>query len=358
MSDNLRLSASNLVRAISYLPRDRRYHYIHPSTKTIIEIQVVDLPDGPISIKRWNPANQKGYAAAKVESISTEMIARVANAFIPNQPLNLDRLLAASYNTRSAFEALLAHTPEFYYCYPGRLDSYSGKVKKGHKHLIWLPNQPHEQGHMQEIETDVVITETLLEARYDALEIPDNILNGEIDIEHVRQHARIQIALILIGEQLSFRTWVASNDRGITYNNQPLAELKSVVDSLESEPTLAMFPQAIKRGRLIDCIWFDNRKYMPAVIEIEHSTGVTSGLTRMKGFYDELPDINTRFVIVASDDDRRKVVAQANLPQFRELDTRFLSYSAVEEWYALFQRRNFIGVTRDFIDSYLEPVVE
>ena len=55
---------------------------------------------------------------------------------------------------------------------------------------------------------------------------------------------------------------------------------------------------------------------MPAVMEVEHSTGVTSGLSRMKNFKDKFPPFPTRYVIVAPDEDRDKVVKEANKPQF------------------------------------------
>lgn len=42
---------------------------------------------------------------------------------------------------------------------------------------------------------------------------------------------------------------------------------------------------------------------------------------------------------------------------FRELDTRFFPYSAVEELYTICQRRKLRGVTEDFLDCYMEPMV-
>ncbi|MCG8578274.1 MAG: hypothetical protein MI866_00055, partial [Bacteroidales bacterium] len=115
--------------------------------------------------------------------------------------------------------------------------------------------------------------------------------------------------------------------------------------------------EAIKAALLIDCIWFKNGRLMPAVMEIEHSTGVTSGLTRMKNFYDRFPPFPTRYVIVAPDEDRNKVVQEANKPQFSDLETKFFPYSAVEELYALCQKRKLKGVTEEFLDCYMETIV-
>ena len=95
---------------------------------------------------------------------------------------------------------------------------------------------------------------------------------------------------------------------------------------------------------------------MPAVMEVEHTTGVTSGLTRMKGLQDAMPALNTRYVIVAPDNDREKVIAEANRPQFRSLDARYFAYSSVEELYYICTHRNLHGVTQEFLDCYMEKV--
>lgn len=97
---------------------------------------------------------------------------------------------------------------------------------------------------------------------------------------------------------------------------------------------------------------------MPAVMEIEHSTGVTSGLTRMRGLYDVLPSFPTRYVVVAADEDRDKVLRETNRPQFRPLNARFFPYSAVEELYYLCEKREIRGVTEQFLDCFMESTLE
>jgi type II restriction enzyme len=349
----MKLTASNIVSAIGQLPRDRTYQYINPRTRNQIEIVHVTYPEGPIAIKRYNPAQGETSSGAREESISTQMIWRIANAFSPNQPINFDRVLGASYNTRSVLETLLAHTPQFYYCYPGRIEiiSSSSQIKGGHKHLIWTPDQPHELGVVGQTNTEIVISEVPnVEIVYDALTVPDDLLAGELDIDIQRRHAQIQIALISIGQQLGYKTWIAQNDKGIIYNNRRLGEMDGVIPSLQSSGTvISAFTDALRAALLIDCIWFKNARLMPAVIEIEHSTGVTSGLTRMKGLQDLLPPFPTRYVVVAPDEDRDKVVREANRSQFRSLNARFFPYSSVEELYALCQRRKIRGVDEESI---------
>lgn len=105
-----RITGYNLVAAINQLPKNQDYNYINPSTRGLIRIVDVVLPEGPITIRRWTPAKGQSFDMVKNETISSEMIWRVANAFFEGPPINIDRVLAGSYNTRSVFESLIAHT--------------------------------------------------------------------------------------------------------------------------------------------------------------------------------------------------------------------------------------------------------
>ncbi len=356
-----KLTAYNLVRAISQLPKNVNYNYINPKTKGLIYIDNVLLPAGPIQIRRWNPSKGETYQKAKVESISSEMIWRVANAINVGDPINLDRILGGSYNTRSVLESLIALTPEFFYCYPGRIKDIDGhsSIKHGHKHLVWLPNEPHQAGVLTEKKMEnMAISEIPLKSvPYDNLILPENmVIGGDMNIEAIRRHTQIQIALYLIGLQLGYRTWIAQNDKGIVYKDKPLIEQQGIIPVLGNENIISAFPGAETSAKYIDCIWFQNGKFMPAVMEVEHTTGITSGLTRMKGLQDTMPSFKTRYVIVAPDDDREKVVEEANRSQFKSLDARFFPYSAVEELYYICTHRNLHGVEPEFLDCYMEKV--
>ncbi|WP_295649399.1 hypothetical protein [uncultured Mucilaginibacter sp.] len=355
-----KLTASNLVAFINQLDKKSAFNYLNPKNKGLIQIKTIDSAEGPIKFIRWNPTKGETSANRKVESISTEMIWRIANAPTPNHPVNIDRILGASYNTRSVFEALLANTSQFNFCYPGRIESMNGvsKVKNGHKHIVWSPENPHTNGVTNKVNTNIVISEVpTLEAVYDSLVLPEPKSLSKFNIALDRRHAQIQVALYFIGHQLNFRTWIAQNDKGIQYQNKKIGEFDGVISSLRDEKLMSAYEDAIKAALLIDCIWFKNGKLMPAVMEVEHSTGVTSGLSRMKNFKDKFPPFPTRYVIVAPDEDRSKVIHEANKPQFHDLKTLFFPYSAVEELYALCQKRKIRGVTEDFLDCYMEPVL-
>lgn len=353
----MRITASNLVTAISRLSKDCSYDYISTSTKTKIQILDVVRPQGPIYINRYNPSKGEGFGDGKTVSISSQMIWRIANATKPGCPINFDRILGGSYNTRSAFEALLAHTSEFYYSYPGRIEIVSSTtdIKKGHKHLIWMPDGPHQNGVIEEIESEMVISEIpSTEAIYDALVLSEDNVEHGIDIELRRRHAQIQFAIYTIGRQLGSKVWIAQNDKSIEYRGEKIGEMDGVIGSLRDIKLLEAFEEAQRAAVFIDAIWFKNGKIMPAVFEIEHSTGVTSGLSRMKNFQDSLPQFSTRYVIVAPDENRDKVYKEANKKQFQDLNPSFFPYSSVEELYSLCQRRKIQGVTDEFLDCFME----
>ena len=356
----MRVTAQNIVRAINQLPRDREYQYVNPRNSGRIIIHNVYEPEGPIEIRRYDPTKGERLADKPVESISVQMIWRLANAILPDKPVNVDRVFGGSYNTRSVFEALLAHTPLFYGCKPGRIEQMNAykSVKPGHKHLIYLPEDPHENGLLGFKDINMEISEVVVDVVYKSVGLDATAPAPGMSIEEKRRHAQIQIALVLIGQQLGFRTWVASNDRSIEYEGRRIAELDTVVDNLVDEQVLQAYPSAANAARLIDCVWFKNGRLMPAVMEIEHSTGVTSGLTRMKGFFYTGPQLrNIRWTIVAPDEDRQKVIDQANREQFREMETKFFPYSAVEELYSLCDRRKPRGVTDQFLDCFMEDCV-
>lgn len=355
----MRVTASDLVRAIDRLPKDRSYNYINPDTTTKIRVVEITPPEGPITITRYDPNKGQGIDDGTNTSMSSASLWRLANNFVQNLPLNIDRVFGASFNYRSALESLLAHTPEFYYCYPGRIEvtESSSEIKAGHKHLLWDPSNPHENGVIRRIDDDLVVSEMPKnEIVYEQLMVPGPS-EGEIDIDIQRRHAQIQLALLMIGKQLGSRVSIAQNDKNIQYKDQRIGEMEGVIPQLRSERLLAGYQEAVSIANLIDVIWFRDFRFMPAVFEIEHSTGVVSGLSRMKNFQDKIPPISTRWVIVAPDEDRNKVVERANREQFRSLNTYYFPYSAVEELYSLCIRREIKDVGDEFLECFMEPCI-
>jgi type II restriction enzyme len=356
------VTAQNLVHAISQLNRNVDYNYANDSTTTRVRIHDIEMPSGPIKIKRYDPEQSQKLDAAKVETISTNMLNRLASAITERTPINFDRLFGGSYNTRSALETLIANTPNYWICYPGRVEQKNGKpvIKPGHKHIIQLA-EAHPRGEIHIAKVDMVISESLIpkDVVYEGLDLPTGVQKENMDIDVARRHAQIQVALLKIGRQLGLDTWIAQNDHGVIYDGKRLIEQPGTVQKLSDVQMLTAFPAGAHAGRLIDTIWFRGGMSMPAVIEVEHSTGITSGLTRMNGFKDKLPMFGgIRWVIAAEESLRPLAVREANLAQFRDLDARFISYESVEELFSLCERRKIGGVTDVFLDSFMERLVQ
>lgn len=196
---------------------------------------------------------------------------------------------------------------------------------------------------------------------FGSIRITDEYLGDQFDtIETKRTHTQMQVALVEIGNALGFNTWIAKNDQSIQVRDTRLGNMSGVIQSLDEVPILYT-PESKRAALLIDGIWFsDNFNRIPAVLEVEHSTGVTSGLTRMLKFKETLPSVNMTFTIVAPDDLRGKVVSEANNAVFRPLEARFMPYSKVQELYGFIRRYSLSSkaVNRDFIELFMENIVE
>lgn len=350
-------TAGSICRAIDALDKKTYYGYINPSTHGEIMIVRVQLPEGPIVIKR----RRIGGAWGREEHISSAMMWRVANALNTKIPINIDRVLGGSYNTRSVLESLLAHTPEIFTCSPGRQESIGGNItiKKGHKHILWDADNPHALGQIQsrELGENCIISEVpSYETIYDVVPTP---VAGEteLDIEIRRRHSQIQVALAEIAKALQMRTWIAVEDHGIIHNGRVIMEYPFIVKDLTDEPTISSFAGAIHVGRHIDCMYFNGG--LPFAFEVEHTTGVTSGLSRMLQFKNAASHLNTRFVIVAPDEDRQDVLTKASQEQFEDLSALYFPYSQVEELYSFVSRHtgHIRGIKKDFLLTFMEDAV-
>jgi len=352
------LTVSDLVNAVGQLDKTNIYSYV--SGKTKLRIVEVRRSEGPIIFWRWE--SQKSEADGKLGSISTAQLTRIASVCTnrPNYPLHVDRLFSAGGNSRSALETILAHTPNFFICYPKRTDAYTGKELQNLKHIMWCPTDEHPLGTIAQKDYQEVIAEIELGLDFGTIGVDSTMLGTEFDsIEAKRIHTQMQIALIKIGNALNFQTWIAKNDRHIPVGDTQLGLLEGVLQSLD-EMSLLHNDEIRNAAALIDCIWFtkDGRR-VPAVLEIEQSTRVTSGMTRMQKFESTFPSLSTTFTIVAPNELRRKVVTEANAKIYRHLNARFMPYSTIRELYGLIQRYQLANVVdHTFIKPFMEIVVE
>jgi len=140
-------------------------------------------------------------------------------------------------------------------------------------------------------------------------------------------HTAIQGALRDLGHQLGFAVWIASNDRGRSYQDGKLGD--KCLEELKLESSDLLNIDAI---HLIDILWLEKETYkIIAAFEVEHSTSIYSGILRMLDLAmgpsgKELQGI----YLVAPDKREDDIKAQLNRPAFRavkELQIRYLPYS-------------------------------
>ena len=63
-----------------------------------------------------------------------------------------------------------------------------------------------------------------------------------------------------------------------------------------------------------------------------------------------------RFVIIAPDNLREKVIREINKADYSELKAFYMPYSAVSEFLGLCQERKLKGVNEAFLETFLENV--
>lgn len=107
----MRVTASDLVHAIGLLPKDVSYNYINPKNAGKIIIVDVTYPEGPIKIKRYDPSKGEGPDDGDESTMSSQMLWRVANAISTDRPINIDRIVGASYNTPVCIRGFIGSHP-------------------------------------------------------------------------------------------------------------------------------------------------------------------------------------------------------------------------------------------------------
>ncbi|MGA3094331.1 MAG: hypothetical protein ABSD79_02975 [Dehalococcoidales bacterium] len=100
----------------------------------------------------------------------------------------------------------------------------------------------------------------------------------------------------------------------------------------------------IDLAKRIDVVFFDpERDVLTHAFEIEHSTGVSSGLLRLNDIAESYPSANVKFYIVSDEENRDKFEREIIRPSFKQLrkcKCEFREYRQVEaEWKELQKRK-------------------
>jgi len=135
-------------------------------------------------------------------------------------------------------------------------------------------------------------------------------------------HVSMQVLLLQLGQYYKYQTYTP--DKSKSYIHQKLEDFASLPD----------FPQftyerILKRTRMIDVTWFNERGMPSRVFEVENSTDMKNGLSKFM----ELVDFKTKMFIVAPsrrENEFNKILEQ---PTFKPIEKQvsFWNYEKVEK---------------------------
>jgi hypothetical protein len=148
----------------------------------------------------------------------------------------------------------------------------------------------------------------------------------------VLDHATAQGMLLTLGRIYGYETFAPATDRtSRSFQGRPLASLSTITDCAEF-----CGKRSLRRVRQIDAIWLaeDNDGAYPVVaFEVEHTTGVRSGMDRLV----ELPEryAATLFVVAPGEDEHRRFDTLVDENRFRKFRDRlhFRDYPQLDSLY-------------------------
>jgi hypothetical protein len=142
--------------------------------------------------------------------------------------------------------------------------------------------------------------------------------------QEISSHEEAEYYLLKLGEELGYSTYTV--DKAKKFNNEVLGE----VALLKEIPDFAS-ERDKNSAREIDVIWFNISENPEYCLEVENSTDITKGLTRMF----QLQHFNVKFVIVAPEDKRSKFEIEMAKSPFRTMRDRycFISYEELIKLY-------------------------
>lgn len=162
--------------------------------------------------------------------------------------------------------------------------------------------------------------------RYKLVEHPE----GKAEPETIEKtgHSVAQGMLLALGRLYGYETFAPAGDRSREFQGQPLSSFTTVSDC-----SGFCAGTSLKRVRQIDAIWLveDNQGPYPAyAFEVEHTTGVRSGLDRLVEIPERFPA--GLFVIAPGEDEQslfENLVRHNRFRKFRDR-LRFRDYKQLE----------------------------
>ena len=191
-------------------------------------------------------------------------------------------------------------------------------------------------------------------------EIAEEIVKTPSDPAHVVtdsfSHTQMQLYLAKLGISLGYDVWIPKGDQNKIHDEAQLSEL-----SLSELPSLPYNRRVLRIIENIDVIWLAD-EHPSHLFEVEHTTAIYSGLLRMSDFTSLIPSINIQMFICASEERRRKVIAEITRPTFERLKVplrercRYISFEKLAEFIEAEEDRYLTHFNVSVLDELSESI--
>ncbi len=137
-------------------------------------------------------------------------------------------------------------------------------------------------------------------------------------------HSYYQGLLLEIGNIKKYSTYIPAQDKNKLFINKPLKEISTLDNIFEFT-----YPNLVNRAKTIDVIWFNERKLLSSLFEVEHSTDIQNSLLK----FNDLQDFKTEFYIVSSVKRKEEFFAKLKYSSFSAIKERvkFLDYQYISD---------------------------
>ncbi|MGI0015776.1 MAG: hypothetical protein ACREBU_20355, partial [Nitrososphaera sp.] len=140
-------------------------------------------------------------------------------------------------------------------------------------------------------------------------------------------HSYFQGLLVEIGNLKGFETFVPNQDKNKKFLGKSLAEVATLHHCYSFG-----YDRFVQRAKMVDVIWFNDRRMPSNFLEVEHSTDIQDSLLK----FFELQDFYAEFRMVAPQSRQREFLSKVAHNAFHPIAGRvkFWSYELVSELHA------------------------
>lgn len=142
------------------------------------------------------------------------------------------------------------------------------------------------------------------------------------NIDENFNHSYYQGLLLEIGNMKKMITYVPPQDKNKLFLNKSLTSISKIDKIFDFS-----YKELVDRAKTIDVIWFNERKLLSSVFEVEHSTDIQNSLLK----FNDLQDFNSEFYIVSSKVRKDEFLKKIHYSSFKDIKDRikFIDYEFV-----------------------------